>query len=30
MAVEQGAFDADGRCAIPLRCELYALARLPG
>ena len=29
VAVEQGAFDADGRCAIPLRCELYGLRRLP-
>jgi SAM-dependent methyltransferase len=27
VAVEQGAFDAEGRCAIPLRCELYALQR---
>ncbi len=29
VAVEQGAFDPDGRCAIPLRCRLYALERRP-
>jgi SAM-dependent methyltransferase len=27
VAVEQGAFGADGACAIPWRCWLYALAR---
>jgi SAM-dependent methyltransferase len=27
VAVEQGAFDADGRGAIPLRCQLYGLQR---
>ena len=27
VAGEQGAFDADGSCAIPWRCELYALQR---
>jgi SAM-dependent methyltransferase len=27
VAVEQGAFDAGGHCAIPLRCKLYALRR---
>lgn len=27
VAVEQGAFDAAGRCAIPWSCELYALPR---
>jgi SAM-dependent methyltransferase len=29
VAVEQGAFDINGMCAIPWRCELYALQRAP-